>query len=158
MNLLPFFEWCEHTALGTVIRESIWMFPVVEAMHLLGLALIGGAVLIVDLRLFGWGLRRLPVAQIAQDAHPWLVGSTVVMLVTGVLLFLSEATKCYFNAAFWAKMAFLLAALVYTFTIRRRVAMADEARIGMTRNRVVAAVSVLLWAGVGIGGRAIGFY
>lgn len=158
MNLLPFFEWCEATAVGTAIRESIWLFPVVEASHLLGLAMIGGAVLIVDLRLFGWGVRSQPVAKIARDVHPWMVGSTVVMVVTGVLLFLSEATKCYFNAAFWVKMAFLLLALIYTFTIRRDTLMADETPGGLTRSRMVAVISVLLWSGVGLAGRAIGFY
>src|SRR5713226_2669711 len=57
MSLLPFFEWCEHTAVGAAIRGSAWLFPVIEAFHLLALALIGGAILIVDLRLLGLGLR-----------------------------------------------------------------------------------------------------
>ena len=58
--LLPFFQWCQDSALGVTIRESVWMFPIIEAVHLLALALIGGAVLIVDLRLAGLVLRSQP--------------------------------------------------------------------------------------------------
>ncbi len=125
-SLLPVFEWCENTAVGNAIRGSLWLFPVVESFHLLALALIGGAVLVVDLRLLGLGLRRQPVAQLARDAQPWLAGGLVVMVVSGILLFLSEAVKCYYSAAFMTKMTFLFPAIVFTFTVRRRVAAADD--------------------------------
>ena len=57
MSLLSFFEWCEDTAVGHAIRDSLWPFPVIESVHLLALALIGVAILLVDLRLLGLGLR-----------------------------------------------------------------------------------------------------
>src|SRR5437763_11486149 len=157
MSLLPFFQWCENSGVGETIRRSSWLFPVIESFHLLGLAVIGGAVLIVDLRLFGFGLRRQPVAQLALDAQPWLIGSLLVMLVSGTLLFTSEAIKCYYHIAFWVKMTSLLLAIVFTFTVRRQVAMADESRFNPLRSKMVAVLSVTLWSGVGIGGRWIGF-
>ena len=157
MSLLPFFEWCENTAVGHAIRSSLWLFPVIESFHLLALALIGGAVLVVDLRLFGFGLRRQPVAQLARDAQPWLVGGLVVMVASGILLFTSEAIKCYYSAAFWTKMTFLLPAMVFTFTVRRKVATADETRVGPLWGKLVALVSVTLWSVVGAAGRWIGF-
>jgi len=157
MSLLAFFQWCEQSHVGDVIRRSPWLFPAIEAIHLLGLGFIGGAVLLVDLRLMGWGLRRQPVAQLSRDAQPWLIGSLFVMIVTGGLLFLSEAIKCYYHGAFWFKMASLLLAIVFTFTIQRKVIMADETRVSPRWSKVVAVVSVLLWSGVGIGGRWIGF-
>ena len=157
MSLFPFFAWCESSALGGAIRSSSWLFPVIEAVHLLGLAVIGGAVLVVDLRLFGFGLRRQPVAQLAQDAQRWLIISLMVMIATGSLLFTSEAIKCYYHPAFWVKMTSLFLAIVFTFTVRRKVAMADETRVGPLWSKLVALVSVTLWAGVGIGGRWIGF-
>jgi hypothetical protein len=89
MSLLPFFTWCEQSAIGKAIRDSQWLFPVIESVHLLALVLIAGAVLVVDMRLFGLGLRRQPVAQLARDSQPWLIGGLMVMLTTGVLLFLS---------------------------------------------------------------------
>src|SRR5437763_672826 len=155
MSLLPFFQWCENSGVGETIRRSSWLFPVIESFHLLGLAVIGGAVLIVDLRLFGFGLRRQPVAQLALDAQPWLIGSLLVMLVSGTLLFTSEAIKCYYHIAFWVKMTSLLLAIVFTFTFRRKVTM--DKRVRPLRNKVVAAISLALWSGVGIGGRWIGF-
>ena len=157
MSLLPFFMWVENSAVGGAIRSSNWLFPVIEAFHLLGLAVIGGAVLVVDLRLFGFGLWRQPVAQLARDAQRWLIGSLVVMIATGSLLFTSEAIKCYYHAAFWFKMTSLFLAIVFTFTVRRKVALADETRVRPLWSKLVALTSVMLWSGVGIGGRWIGF-
>lgn len=157
MSLLPFFQWCEASAVGHAIRTSPWAFAVIESVHLLGLAAIGGAVLLVDLRLLGLGLRRQPVAQVARDAQPWLVGSLVVMLSTGVALFLSESIKCYYSTPFWVKMTSLLLAIVFTFTVRRKVALADEVRMRPIWQKVVALVSLALWFSVGASGRWIGF-
>ena len=157
MSLLPFFTWCEKSAIGESIRNSQWLFPVIESVHLLALVLIAGAVLVVDMRLFGLGLRRQPVAQLARDAQPWLIGGLMVMLTTGFLLFLSEAIKCYYSAAFAVKMTSLLLALIFTFTVHRKVVLAGESRVGPLWSRVVAVVSVMLWSGVGMGGRWIGF-
>src|SRR4030095_5547943 len=112
MSLLPFFEWCEKAAIGEAIRNSQWLFPVIESVHLLALVVIAGAVLVVDMRLFGLGLRRQPVAQLARDARPWLIGSLMVMVATGIPLFLSEATKCYYSLAFSVKMTALLLAII----------------------------------------------
>ena len=155
--LFQIFQWIENTGLGEAIRESKWLFPVIESVHLLGLAVIGGAVLVVDLRLAGFGLRRQSVRQMACDVQPWLIGSLIVMLISGFLLFTSEATKCYYHGAFWIKMTSLLLAILFTFTIRRSVTMANPDRIGPVRSRLVALVSLTLWSGVGIGGRWIGF-
>src|SRR5207302_194379 len=113
MSLLSFFEWCENSGVGEAIRNSTWLFPVIESFHLLALAVIGGAILVVDLRLFGLGLRGQPVAKLALDAQRWLIGSLVVMLISGSLLFTSEAIKCYYHAAFWVKMTSLLLAIVF---------------------------------------------
>jgi hypothetical protein len=154
--VLAFFKWCEASSLGKGISGSVYLFPVVEAVHLLALAVIGGAILIVDLRLAGLGLRKQPTSQIARDAEPWLISSLTVMLVSGFLLMTSEAMRCYYNGAFWLKMYSLFFAIIFTFTIRRRVAL-KEAVAPMTA-KIVALISVLLWSGVGLGGRGIGFY
>jgi len=154
-----FFDWIEHTGHGTMIRDSIWQFAAIEAVHLLALAVIGGAVLIVDLRLLGLTLRRQPVKQIARDAEPFLVGSLLMMLLTGYLLMASlAASKYYVNLAFQLKMVFLLLAIIFTFTVRRWLIYKNDADISPTVAKVIAIVSVLLWSGVGVMGRGIGFY
>lgn len=155
MDLLPFFEWCEATWIGHAIRGSLWLFPVIEAVHLLGLCLLGGAVLIVDLRMLGVGLRQ-PVAEVARDARPWLVAAVVVMLTTGTALFLSESVKCYYNTAFWVKITTLPVALAFTFLVRNRVARAT-AHEATARTRLVALLSLALWFTVAAAGRWIGF-
>jgi hypothetical protein len=157
MSLLSLFGWFDSSAVGNAIRDSTWLFPAIEAFHLLGLAVIGGAILVVDLRLLGLGLRRQPVDQIARDAQPWLIGSLLAMLSSGFLLFTSEAVKCYYHDAFWVKMTSLFLAIIFTFTVRQKVAMAEPGRVGPLLNGIVAVVSVTLWSGVGIGGRWIGF-
>jgi hypothetical protein len=155
--LYPFFEWCEATTIGNGIRNSQWAFAAIESVHLLALAAIGGAVLVVDMRLLGLGLRRQPIAEVARSAAPWFVGSLIVMLVTGVALFLSEAVKCYYSTPFWVKMSSLALAMIFSFTVRRTVTLAEESRVRPIWHKVVAVVSLSLWFGVGAGGRWIGF-
>ncbi len=154
--LLPFFEWCEASLIGDTIRQSSWLFPVIEAVHLLGLCVLGGALLVLDLRMLGVGLRRQPIAELAKDATPWLVGSLVVMVVTGTSLFLSESVKCYYNQSFWVKITTLPVALLFTFTVRRRVAAAASVDTSAT-TKLVALVSMALWFTVAAAGRWIGF-
>jgi hypothetical protein len=157
MTLLAFFEWCEATALGSAIRASNWLFPVIESVHLLGLAALGGAILLVDLRLLGLGLTRQPAAQLARDVRPLLIGSVLVMLATGVSLFLSEAVKCYYSTPFWVKITTLPLALLFTATLRQRVLAADEAGASPLWRKAAGALSILLWVTVAAAGRWSGF-
>jgi hypothetical protein len=157
MNLLPYFQWCYDTTLGETIRESTWLFPAIEAIHLLGLGVTIGAVLMVDLRLLGVGLSRLPPAQLWSAVLPWLIGSLGVMLVTGFLLFLAEAVKCYYSFPFWVKMTSLVLVLLLTFTWQRRLTQTDAVAKRPQLGRWTAIASLLLWFGVAWGGRWIGF-
>jgi hypothetical protein len=157
MNLLPYFQWVSETPVGQAITRSSWLFAVIESVHLLALAVIGGAVLVLDLRLLGLGLRDQPIERVARDAHPWLVGSLIVMIVSGVLLFSSEPIKCYYSTPFWVKMSSLALAMIFAFTVRKNVALAGEGRVRPVWLKVVAIVSLTLWLGVGAGGRWIGF-
>ena len=156
MSLLAFFQWCEGTRIGATIRESTVLFPVIESVHLVALALIGGAVIVVDLRFLGYGLTHLPLRRVARNASPWLIAGVTVMFLTGIPLFLSEATKCYFSPAFWVKMAALAAAILFSVTVRSRMAAADRA--GPASLKLTGLVSLCLWLTVGVAGRVIGFY
>jgi len=153
------FVWIEHSRLGTSVNGSLWAFAAFEAAHLLALAVIGGAVLVVDLRLLGWVFPRQSVREVAREARPWLIGSIIAMFLTGIPLLSSLAfSKYYFNEAFRLKMYFLAAALIFTFAIRQRIALGDEAKANSRVGKIIAVMSVLLWSGVGIMGRGIGFY
>jgi len=155
MDLLPLFQWFEATAIGTLIRESLWLFPVIQCGHLLALASLGGAVLVVDLRLLGLGLHSQPVADLARKVHPWLAGSLIAIVVTGILMFLSEAIKCYYSPPFWYKIGLLTAATLFAFTVRRRVLAGGGTPVSRP---ITAIVSLALWLGVGFAGRWIAFY
>jgi len=162
--LLPFFEWCETLWLGRAVVGSLWLFPAIEAVHLLGLAVLGGTLLLVDLRLLGLGLTRTPAAALARDARPWMIGAIVVMILTGVPLFLSEAVKCYYNTSFWVKMTTFPVALAFTFTVRpwamrepAAVLDARDVRDTARRQALVGALSIALWVTVAAAGRWIGF-
>lgn len=158
ISWLPFFQWCDQTAIGVAIRDSVWLFPFVEAFHLLALALLGGAVLIVDLRLLGFGLRTQSVRELATELHPWMLAGLAVMILSGVLMFLSEALKCYDSPPFQLKMLFLFVALLFTFTLRRRVTLAADTPRRPFRSALVALTSLTLWTAVGLMGRGIGFW
>ena len=157
LNVQPWIDGIAASALGQAISASSWAFAVIESVHLLALAVIGGAVLMVDLRLLGFGLRAQPLERVARDAWPWFVGSWVVMIVTGVLLFVSEPVKLYFSTPFFWKMVFLLFGSLFAVTVRRRVTLAGEEQTPAVVMKLVGVVSLLLWFGVGASGRWIGF-
>ncbi|HBP15849.1 MAG TPA: hypothetical protein DD457_11620 [Gammaproteobacteria bacterium] len=154
MSWLDVFESLEQSGIGLVIRESLWLFPAFEAVHLLGLSVLGGSLLMVDLRLLGVGIRSRTPAQLVRTVRPWLVGSLLILIGTGVPLFLSEAVKCYYSFSFWVKMSALGIGLLYTFlikhpVIRRGTGSGVQALIGM--------LSLAVWLTVAGAGRWIGF-
>jgi hypothetical protein len=155
--ILSFCQWCNNSFFGHGIRDSRWLFPFVEIFHLIGLGMLGGTLLVLNLRLLGIGFKGEKTFDLSKDVRPWMIGSLVVMLVSGFLLFSTEAVKMFGNWAFRAKMSFLLLAIVYTFTIHRWVLRADESRLAPVWRISAAVLSLLLWSGVGLGGRAIGF-
>ena len=118
--LLPFFKWLGDAPASLFIRDSVWIYAFDQCVHLVALAVFAGAVLIVDLRLLGGGLRDRPIAQVARDAQPWLVWAFVVLVVTGIPQLMSNAIKEYYSVIFWMKMGLLLVAFIFTFTIRQR--------------------------------------
>ncbi|MFV1985691.1 MAG: DUF6644 family protein [Gemmatimonadota bacterium] len=154
--LFPFFEWLEATAVGSALAQSLWAFPLIEAAHLVGLTLLGGTLLVGDLRLLGLGLTNQSIAEVAENMHRWMVGAVVFMLTTGLLLFISEPIKLYFSTSFLVKMITLPIALIFTFTVRRRIVRAGTADTTM-KTRLVGAASLLLWFTVAAAGRWIGF-
>jgi hypothetical protein len=139
------------------MRDSTWMFAVVEILHLLGLTVLLGSLVVLDLRLLGWGMRRQPVSRLAGELAPWIRGGLAFMVATGLLLFVSEALKCYASPPFAIKMLLLSLAVVSHLSIfRRALRMEDSARLPGW-SKPAACISLALWFGVGLAGRAIGF-
>ena len=153
--LLPFFQWCDKTMLGQFVRGGRWEFPLIETLHILSLTMLYGCVVILSLRLMGVLMKGWSVAHLAEEVSPWLHTSLAIILVTGTLLYLSEASKAFGNDAFWVKVYLLTAALIFHFTVFRRVTRLSEVSPGT--GKLVGALSIFLWLGIGCAGRAIGF-
>lgn len=155
MSLFHIFEGFEATGVSQAIRGSVWLFPAIEALHLLALAALGGTVLIVDLRLMGVGLNAQPAPWVERDARPWFLGALAAMLATGLPLGLSEAVKLYDKPAFWVKMIAL--ALALAFALGARTWLVKRVDPGSPAAWATAIVSLVLWLTVAVAGRWIGF-
>jgi hypothetical protein len=143
-SFLPFFEWCGRTAVGTTVRDTVWAFPVLETFHLLALAILLGTVLIINLRVFGLGTRYSSGSQTAGELEPWMLTSLVVLILSGIPMFLSEPMKCYESYSFPIKIALILIGILWHFTIQRK-----------WKGKVAAVFSILLWTGIGVAGKGI---
>jgi hypothetical protein len=155
--LKPFFEWNDKAWAGQAISGTIWAFPVIETIHILALTMMFGAIVIIDLRMLGLGMKKQPVAVLAKNLEPYMTWGLLTMLATGYLLFQSEAMKCFVNDGFKFKMALLFPAILFQFTLFRWITHKDENSRPALLSGLVALLSLALWFGVGIGGRAIGF-
>src|SRR5580704_7414628 len=112
MSILSICEWIDGSVFSTAIRESIWVFPIIETVHLLGIAVSAGTILFVDLRLLGMGMQRERLSDVLEQLQPWTLSAFLAMVVTGALLFVSEAVKCYHSVFFQVKVGMLALAAV----------------------------------------------
>jgi hypothetical protein len=147
-------SWLQHTPLSTAIRRSDWAVMALEAVHLLGLALLGGAACLLGLAaLRRTGLRGLPLGTLVLGLRPLIAAGLVLMIASGLTIASSMPFKYYLNDAFRLKMVLFVAALVATAVLMRNRSYAGST----VRQRGLALFAVLLWFGVGICGRVIGF-
>ena len=156
MTLLSFFQWLDQTRLGDILRNSLVIYTSIEIVHLLGLALLVGTILIVDVGLLGLGMRRQPVSRLSAGLAPWTWSGFVVMAITGPVLLSSQALKCYHSRVFWTKMVLLSAALVLHFTIHRR-AISGGTQTGPIHARLAGALSLTLWLATAFAAKWIEF-
>jgi hypothetical protein len=131
-----------------------WVFPVVQSMHFVGFAMLIGTTTIVDLSLLGIGMRRQPPGELAADLAPWTLAGLAVILITGPLMFSTDAVAYHYNPSFQFKMTCLMVALLFHFTLHRR---ATHANVSPVLAKTAAATSLILWASVVAAGRMIAF-
>lgn len=153
--ILTFCRWCETTALAGLVRDSAWGLPAMLTVHLLGLALLSGASSLVDVRLLGVRFGDVSARALADGLGGWWRAGLAVVGISGALLFITEAQRCYDTPPFWAKLTFLAAALIWTATVRRWAL--DSGEDGGLQ-RVAGGVSIGLWIATAILGRGVGFW
>jgi hypothetical protein len=160
-DMLSACKWLEHTPVGTAVRESLWLFPTIETLHLFGIVLLVGSTSALDLRLLGLSLRNQSVSKVVARLLPWAWVGFTVQIVTGILLFSSEAAKLYTNPAFRLKMLMILLAgvnaMVLHGTAYRSVDKWDDAPSTPIGAKVAGALSILFWFGIVAAGRWIAF-
>jgi len=158
ISLMQIFEWMESTPVAQAIRHSAKLIALLESIHLIGLTLLLGSILMVDLSLLGFGFGRSPASRIARELSGWTAAGLAIMLSSGPLILSSEAIRCYRTPAFWTKMALLAIALIFHFTIHAKVVSEEPpAQQGLSA-RWTACLSLGLWTSVALAGKAIAIF
>jgi hypothetical protein len=161
VSLLTVCHWLENTPIARALRESIWMFDIFEIIHTLGIILVAGTIMLVDLRLLGMGLRREPVSDVVSRIVPWTLSGFVLMFLTGGLLFSAEATRLYASPAFRIKLVLLmlagLNAFIFHVTVYRSAVEWNQAEVTPLGARVAGFLSLTFWIGIIAAGRAIAY-
>lgn len=157
MSLIDICQWLENLNWAVALRESQFVFPVIEGTHLLGLALMMVPILMFDLRLLGLMWTGEPASKIRNQFLPISIVGGILMVLTGSILFASEAVKCYGSTYFRIKvlMLFLAALNVIAFhsTIDRSIREWENDSPPPPRARLAGVLSILVWTGVIFAGR-----
>lgn len=136
------------------LNKNEWAFPVCEIFHIVSFAIAIGTVAMVDLRLLGWAFKSQPSSRILKETAPWTLVGLVIVLISGPLIFFSDPVLYTYNLSFRFKMGALVLAVLYNYTIHRKIALADSSG-GMAK--LAAVVSLGLWTSVVAGGLFIAF-
>ncbi len=150
-----FLHWIERTWLSAVIRQSDWAVMALEAVHLLGLALLGGAALLAAMAAIRGNLGGVSLGRWVNGLRPMIRTGLILMALSGTAIAISMPFKYYSNPAFRWKMGLLACALVVTAALAR--ASRDTRRSRPAVLRALALLALWLWLGVGFSGRLIGF-
>jgi len=161
VTLLPLCEWLAGTSGSIALRESLFMYPLVESAHVLTLCVFLGMAVMLDLRLLGLTLVRVPMSEIERRLGPWMAAGFAVMVTTGVLLFYAIPVRSYQSIFFRAKVVTLvlagLNAFVFHSTVDRRIAEWDRDPVPPRAARRAGARSLVLWAIIVVAGRMIAY-
>jgi hypothetical protein len=161
MDLDAILRRIQDTDIGTAIRENGSLFPWIESLHVLSLTVVLGSVAILDLRLLGWASRDRSVDKVLADVSPRLWAAFGFAFVTGSLLFSSNALTYAHNPLFRSKIVLLILLALNTATfergVKKRLSDWQSAATPPAWARVAGAVSIVLWIGVTVCGRWIGF-
>jgi hypothetical protein len=156
-----FCQWLYDTEIGTGIRESLYVFPVVEGIHLLAIGLSVGMLCWFDLRLLGLAFRDQPVSKVWRQVMPAAFVGFAVMFITGGLLFWAEAMTAYQSVHFWIKLVLLALAGVNAFIFERTghtdMEEWDTAPVPPLRARMAGLISLVLWTAIIVTGRTMAY-
>lgn len=161
MDISGFLASLESSALASRIRDSLYIFPMIESTHVIGLALVFGTIAIIDLRLLGIASTQRSFRRMASDILKWTWAAFALTAVTGALMFITNAAVYYHNFFFRTKMLMLALAgvnmLVFELTAGRTLHRWDKAPSAPVSGKIAAALSLAIWISIIFLGRWIGF-
>ena len=153
--------WLEASALGVAMRQWLWLYPIVEIVHIAGFAVLVGAAAMFDLRLLGVS-RQLPVAAMARHLLPWARASILLVLPTGLMMFTAHATEMAESPVFRLKLGLLgaagLNAAAFYAGVFKSVAAWNRDATAPACAKLSAVLSLLLWTGVISCGRLLAYF
>ena len=157
MSILPLLQSVSHWAPIVLIRDSKYGMPTVQSFHLVGLMILLATVVAMNLRLAGLGLGDYTLSMLARQLKPWTMGAIMLVMSSGLLIFLATPGKYVDSHPFRLKMALLCSALLFHFGVLRRFTAPNSVARSRLVRVIVACLSLTLWFGVGWAGRAIAF-
>jgi hypothetical protein len=161
MDIVAFLKSLEASGIATRIRDSLWLFPLIESTHVIGLALVFGTIAIIDLRLLGIASTQRSFKRMASDILKWTWAAFALTALTGTLMFITNALVYYHNFFFRTKMLLLVLSginmLIFELTAGRTIHNWEKAPSAPSAGKAVAAVSLIMWISIIIMGRLIGF-
>lgn len=157
IDTLPFFQWLDESALASISKAYGGVFALVQTVHLGSLAMLGGMVLLLNLRLLGVVMREVPADVIVDNTRRWIGIALVGMTLSGIYMASAVALKLYYNSFFWAKMAGFAMGLAFLYGITFPLLRHGVGEVGTWTVRLVALASLMIWFSVAATGRWIGF-
>jgi hypothetical protein len=161
MSILSFAQWVQGTAFFTALRGSAYVYPIVLSTHMIAIALFGGMILLVDVRLLGWAMRRYTVSDMVNQLRPLKRAGFLLLVTCGLLMAGCKAEEYYYNAFFRTKMTLLVLvgvhALVFRRSVYRNTTALDAAPQIPALAKLAASLSLILWTSLVIAGRGIGY-
>jgi hypothetical protein len=164
LSVLAWMQWLEATPVSTYLRESLWTYPIIESVHVLSLALFLGFAILLDLRLLGMGMRHVKVSELTERILPWTTAGAVIMVASGILLFIGDPAKFYGSIFMRIKFLMLGVAVLNAWFFHHsadylaRLPDWDGSMATPMRAKVAASVSILMWFLIVAMGRWIAYF
>jgi hypothetical protein len=152
-------QWLENSSPAVAISQSLWLYPILEIVHITGIALLVGPAIMFDLRLLGFS-KNLPVSALARHLLPWSRRGLLLIVPSGLLLFITNAVALWYDPVFLIKMLLLVVAGLNAFAFHRftfRSVAASNDTILPAGAKVTAGISIIVWIAIIACGRLLAY-
>jgi hypothetical protein len=160
MSMEQISEWLSNTTISQYIANTFWVVPVVQSIHILAISVVMASIGMLDLRLAGFIGREQSMRGLTIRFYPWILGALAVLLVTGLLMILSEPARELLNWIFWTKMILVIVAVAFTIPVRSLLEDCRYRELAADKRAIIRAcaiISLICWVLIVICGRWIAY-